>query len=220
MHCRLLASTLLIISISLLTAFSDELHYYYICSANNPQFPDLKDAVCILETNNSLEQIPPGFLPTTKEQIHRMGYKTPSEAKADAEAISPPDQPCGSFIDCWIGKETPDSIRGRSGGIIPEPDQKFVACGGWTEATQSDTAIGLRGVTRCNGEVCNWFPLVGPVPPPPPPYWVVRASYGDIIIYAYTCHYKLSLSFLWAQGCDHKWLPSGNETSTGQTRRF
>jgi hypothetical protein len=212
MNCRSLAFVLIALLIPLMTAFSHEVHYYYISQATNPQFPDLEGAVCILETDKPLEEVPPGFLPTTKEQIHTMGYKTPSEAKNEAEAISPPDQPYGSFIHCWIGKEKPDSIRGRSGGIIPEPDKKFVACGGFTQEIPGQTEMGLRGITECDYQLVHWFPS------PRGSWW--RVPTQPEILYAYTCSYKLSLEFLWQQGCDHKGLPSGLVISSGATVRF
>jgi len=157
MNCRSLAFVLIALLIPLMTAFSQEVHYYYISQATNPQFPDLEGAVCILETDKPLEEVPPGFLPTTKEQIHTMGYKTPSEAKNEAEAVSPPDQPYGSFIDtCWNAKAVP-----KDGGEPITEHWKYVACGGWTQARQGDTGIGLRGATWCNGVLCHWFPNWG-----------------------------------------------------------
>ncbi|MDH5186588.1 MAG: hypothetical protein OEZ20_08425 [candidate division WOR-3 bacterium] len=199
---------ILVVLFAFVPVFPQEMHYYYISSASNPDFKELEGAVCILETDQPLEPILPGFAPTTIEEIHAMGYFTPTEARAKAQCCNPPaDEPYGSFCYCWIGKEPPDPNRGR-GGPVPEPDKKYVEIGGWTRAKPGDNQIGLKGETYRNGELTHWFPDSHT-------YWIVPAQYPDEIRYVYATHYKLEYTYSWYQHSWHKWWPGLEETDSG-----
>ena len=91
---------------------------------------------------------------------------------------------------------------------IPER-YKYVAGGGWTKATGTDTVIRVRGTTLRDGITIQpawtpWFEIS--FPEPAPGFWV---EYCRVFCYPdYEVHQ-------WKQLSQHQWAPPFNSTNTG-----
>jgi hypothetical protein len=213
MNKHFLASLLFTLLVISLPIYSK---YYYI---GNIQDPDIDGAVVILETNNPLEEIPQGFSLTTVEEIHAMGYFTPTESKAQARYCSPSqDQPFGSFIHCWIGHLPSTPNDDPEGPIIEE--SKWVACGGYTDPREEATHIRLRGTTKRDGITRQYYRFWGPPGQPgaPPWWWTEPASYGRLI-YTVNYTYLASRTYEWSQFSQHGWCWNGQWQDTNSSVR-
>lgn len=176
--------------------------YLYIATLDDSAFVQ---AALIVETSVSLDEPLAGFSPTTIEELHSLGYPTPTEAKANADVTDPPGgERFGSFID---------TLRGPLQGAIDRGEQigKIVVCGGWTRSVSTDTIIMVMGRTlRNNVEVAvrPWVKMHVP-----------QLPYHYVICTANFC-YPLDESYKWTQLSRHKWSPPYDSTNSGCQIRF
>jgi len=179
--------------------------YLYISSN---LVPDSTTPVVLLETDTLLDPVPSGFTLTTPEEVHARSFLTPTEARAQAQYLSgPQDDQFGSFLYFRTGP-TP-YVEHDAGGI--GPDYKWAVVGGWTKSYIGDEQIGVGGKTNRDRVTIVTYPLrfvsTGGQP-------FVEIRYVGIFCY------NTSETHYWEQFSEHWWQPSGNHTYSGVQGRY
>ncbi|MBE0432499.1 hypothetical protein IBX73_03420 [candidate division WOR-3 bacterium] len=168
--------------------------YYFIEieGIGGQSVPPYVDAPDLLEVqSDSIPPTPPGFRSTSIEEIHRLGYTTPSEDEAEAEQQGNMDahEDRGSYWSSYIS-------------LGFQANQKWTKCGSKTSRSwYNPGSLALKCQTRLNGALIAdypWHPTWG---------WYTKYSTNKIL-------YPINVTWTWNQHGWHHWgNPAGMKES-------